>query len=213
VGYHPDVHNILLEYRLLSGNAVDEDARTFLDLTKKLSGDKCCVHKSPTDSQGLALGLETMPENVYVMIIRDPRDVITSHFRSTMSWTKVGGNETVEGILRKCRIYWEGYEKAIEEGDVFLTKYEYLHEDPIYELEQIWKRAGLDNTWMCLMTTAEESVKANAFPHPGVEERGMHRRLGIVGNFKDHLSTDDLEPLYTDPWWMAWMEEQGYECV
>lgn len=186
------------------------DAMILLNLLASFSNKKSCVHKSPTDSLGIA-GLHAHEDEALgVMIIRDPRDVVCSHMRSTMPWTKVGVNKTVEGILHKLRIYWEAYEG--NRRNIVLTKYENLHVVPKTVICDIWSLASLGKLDQELIGISREAVEKNVFPHPGIEFRSEHQRMGIVGDHKNHMTDEDLKGFYEDPWWMSWMEANGYEC-
>ena len=88
IGHHPDVHELTVEYRLLRrvNPRNVRDIRRFLDLAASFAGKACCVHKSPTDSTGLPPATGLWADPLYVFAIRDPRDVVCSHMRSTMPW-------------------------------------------------------------------------------------------------------------------------------
>lgn len=208
VGYHPQVHQINEEFRLLSNQIPADKVNKLLDMLQDVSGAMCCVHKSPTDSMGLPAAVSEMPQHNYVMIVRDPRDVVTSHVRSTMQWTKVGANTTIKGILDKLKFYWKGYAEAVEICPVIgLVRYEDLHTRPETEIRRIWRTAGVPLP----SGIASEAVAANKFPWPGEERRSQHRRKGIVGDWKNHLTPNDLKTIYEDEWWADWMVRYGYE--
>lgn len=66
------------------------------------------VNKAPANAPYLGKAAYLLPEAKFIFVVRDPRDVLVSHQRGNEEWMR-GANSTVEGCMRKCRRYYEGY--------------------------------------------------------------------------------------------------------
>ena len=129
---------------------------------------------------------EVFPEAAFVLVDRDPRDVVNSLVRvgrNPDAWWK-GAPDTVPAAIR----LWRGYAKAAQRvrclySPLTLT-YEALDRDPIGQLSALLDALGLEDD--VVDSIVDAAADGKGIPIPGVY------REGRVGAWRSDLSPDEI---------------------
>ena len=112
------------------------------------------VVKEPNGSVGAPLLVEALPESRVILLVRDPRDVVSSLLAAQRRGSWGAGEDALadadpdEFARQRARMYdasfgkaWEAYEE--HRGRKAATRYEDLRYDTIGELERVYSALGI----------------------------------------------------------------------
>lgn len=112
------------------------------------------VVKEPNGSVGAPLLVEALPESRVILLVRDPRDVVTSLLAAQRKGSWGAGEDSLadtdpdEFVRQRANMYvasfgkaWEAYEA--HEGRKVTVRYENLRYDTLGELEKIYSSLGI----------------------------------------------------------------------
>jgi hypothetical protein len=124
IGAHPDVAVLKGERTIFrdSGDAgALRDYFTGEAQAQGLGNSQKIVNKAPANAPFIGRSARLFPESKFIFIIRDLRDVYTSHKRGKMKW--MGGvNSTVAGCMYKIEKYYNGWLQARDLPNVKLVR-------------------------------------------------------------------------------------------
>jgi hypothetical protein len=168
------------------------------------------IVKEPHGSMGAPLLMEALPESRMVFLIRDPRDVASSHLnaRQKGSWIyqrrrdKLGGENTLGDVspdkivAGRAQRYLSDVSKAKEayeahEGYKVLVRYEDLRTDTLGTLKRIYRTLNIPVDEAGLNRTVEK----HSFENIPEEERGpgKFRRKATPGGWREDLTAVQVE--------------------
>lgn len=212
LGAHPDVAECKGEPCTLSQcNTKESMISHTKNYLKENEVKKFYVQKAPLDAKHLNKWKSIVPESKVLFIIRDPRDVVTSHQRGDMAWLE-GRNRHLEHVMKKLDIYFDGYREYKDDPNLMLTRYESIYKDFYNEVGKIYDFIGLDHDANLLSAVKYyTSFEVQAGRKPGIERREEHRRKGIIGDYIHNLSLADFYKIQTQ--YLEFMKELGYERI
>ncbi|MGH9338757.1 MAG: sulfotransferase family protein [Acidobacteriota bacterium] len=192
-------------------NGRDEFLAEILDSIDKhkLPGPRF-VSKAPANSMHLATLCRLFPHSKFLFIIRDPRDVLVSHQRGNRRWME-GANSTVEDCMEITEKYFRGYLEAEGLPNVFLIRYEDLHQDFHATLAKLYEFIGVSSD----QSIIEEGFNNNRFASSTgrcyTEDRDAAARKGVVGDWSNLLAQSDLDWYKTSVFWATFMQRFDYD--
>jgi hypothetical protein len=174
----------------------------------ELSGaDDCLVIKEQVGSVGAPLLMEALPESRMILLVRDPRDVVSSWLDGSRSggWhqsnmarknpkrtqrTEEDPDRFVRGLATH---YAKNVGKAAEaysahQGPKVLVRYEELRADTLKEMRRIHSTLGMDVDETKLISSVEEHSWENI---PEEEKgEGKFRRKATPGSWREDLTAE-----------------------
>jgi hypothetical protein len=156
--------------------------------------DHLLVEKSPGNTRFAPFLSAVWPEAAFVHVLRDPRDVIVSSWR-TAGHADHAKWQSFEDYARNAGRMWCAGERAVAAlkamGTVPHTiRYEELFADPTAGTARLYDFLGLQWTPGLLA----EAVRANSFEvvsggrKPGEEDIRVHARQGLPGDWQRHMT-------------------------
>jgi len=127
---HPEIDQI--EYEINFVREMPLSREKIFQLIEKMlkekgvSGNRFAI-KGPVNSLVHGAMARLLPKAKFIYIIRDPRDVYNSHLQGNQKWMK-GINSTISGCLNKTYKYFKGYLDGAKLPNMYLMKYEDLHQ-------------------------------------------------------------------------------------
>ena len=107
--------------------------------------DKFIVNKAPANLRNLDILSENFKDAKFLVILRDPKDVFTSHKETIRPWL-VGKNKDVKFVINKLEKYYEGllkYSQKKINKNVYVLRYEDLHQNFSQTLKKIFEFCGI----------------------------------------------------------------------
>jgi hypothetical protein len=198
-----DYYNRYASFFGVSDKEKNQLKRDILNIIKKLSikkNHKRLVLKSPIDTARVDLLLDIFPDAKFIHIYRNPYKVFFSTKRMHLKLVEVfhlqnGYPDLDEFILKTYRdIYYKYYSDIhlIPPGNLIEIKYEELVENPLKEVERIYKELSL-------------SGFEKAEPH-------IKKYLEKVENYTTNtysINQQDKERIYS--YWHGIIDTMGYE--
>lgn len=160
-------------------------------LKGKPYAEEWVVAKSPRYTANTDIFLGPLVEHPLILIFRDPKDVMASLKGTGAEWTDK--RATTELGVTFIHDYAKGLlELATNHPKSIAVSYERLMIDPLSELERITAFLGI----VCEDDELERIYAANSFKSisgrdNSVEKKG-HKRKGVVGDYKQKLSQDEI---------------------
>ena len=175
-----------------------------------LRPDEYLVVKEPNGSVGAALLMEALPESRMVLLVRDPRDVVSSVLdaageggwlhesrRDAAAKSRVkAARRPVAFAAMRARAYRRGVESArkaydAHRGPKALIRYEDLLADTAGSLRRVYQELGLPVGEGELVRIAEKHSWENV---PAAEKgRGKFYRKGRPGGWREDLTPGQVE--------------------
>ncbi len=173
----------------------------------RLGPDDYLVVKEPNGSQGAPLLMEALPESRMILLVRDPRDVVSSVLDGARKgswlyeWGEKGGwkenalaDENPDGFVkRRARIYLHhvgGAKKAYDahRGPKALVRYEDLRTDTLAAMRRIYGDLGISVDADGL----ERAVRKHSWENIPEENKGEGKfyRRGASGGWREDLTPD-----------------------
>ncbi len=166
------------------------------------------IAKSPANAAFMDKIVAAAPEMRYVFVVRDPRDVLISYQRTGAGWTDA--QSSFDDSMDRTRRYFEGYERARQNTEVFEYSYEDMHQTFPRIYRAFCRFAGLE----CSPDIIRKPLEGHSFQattgRDHVEQKG-HKRKGVVGDWANHLTYADAERFRSDPFWAERLERYGYD--
>ena len=152
--------------------------------------------------------LEGLPEIQYILMTRDPRDVLVSHYYSVREAHVINSKKMMEKVTRLKEMTLSEYchyepilqdlERYIAQTELIRTsilshlyiRYEDLMYDPLESLEKITKFLDVKGIDLSKMSQEHFSILKDG------EDLSSHRRSGKWGQFREKLSRNDQEYLW-----------------
>ncbi len=166
--------------------------------------------KAPANAVVLQQLASLLPEAKFLFIIRDPRDVLTSHIKGAKSWMK-GANSEVEGCMRKTRRYYEGYVKASNLENVYLVRYEDIHQQfkPTYKalchFIGVSVRGAVLRNSHAFASFQKQTGRSHSHDNPHAAAR-----RGVVGEWNHTLTVEDEAWYQASSFWQEFFKRYGY---
>lgn len=178
---------------------------------QEVSGDRL-VTKAPANARDIYTACKLLPASRFIFIIRDPRDVFTSHKRGKQEWMG-GANSTVDGCMKKTRQYYEGYLRAKDLPNITLVRYEDLHQNFDETMARLFDFLQLpaDAEFMQRVFQQNHFVSSTGRRHK--EDRNAARRKGVVGDWANHLTSREIGWFKRNPYWSAFLRQHGYSST
>ena len=144
-------------------------------------------NKTPKNVQFLPIIKKLYPNAKYILLIREPKDVIASYIQND-------SYNSLEALIEKCKYFGRAHQWLLKnQQSVLLVKYEDLVRAPKMTIEQILSFIELPKQENIL---DEFAVNATLL---GVEKVKMHDKLKApinakgVGNYKSVLSQEQIK--------------------
>lgn len=210
VAFHPQVEKIPHEMLLFR----DYNKRDQIEAEIEKAVADCgltaprLVNKAPANAPYIGKACALFPESKFLFIIRDPRDVFVSHKRGTKAWMG-GKNSTVKGCMEKIRKYWAGYEAAKQYPNIMLVRYEDLHQAFERTLQTVYDFLELPYDGD-LISRAFETLNFQAQTGRRQEDRDSAKRKGVVGDWANFLSREEMRFYQCDTFWKNFLIQQQY---
>ena len=211
VGFHPEVQKIpheMLVFRDLSTRKEIEQTVEKAISDNKLSASYF-VNKAPANAPHTGKACRMFPESKFIFIIRDPRDFFISHKRGTKKWMG-GKNSTVKGCMKKTRRYFEGFADGYGCENIFLVRYEDLHQDFHETIKKIYGFIGLkyddDLIEDCFNKTNFMAVTGGH-----TERRSAAARKGVILDWVNFLKKKEAKWYQKSRYWSDFMKRYGYD--
>jgi len=212
LGSHPDVTRVPGELPVFARPPFERGAvEAAIEATlreKNLEGERF-VSKAPANAPHLAEAARAFPGARFVFIIRDPRDVFTSHKRGDRDWLR-GSNSRVQGCMDKIRRYYDGYVHAAHRDNVYLIRYEDLHQDFEATMPRLLELLGLSSDPGIVDRIRRENDFRARTGRRHTEDRGSPRRKGVVGDWATALGRREVAWFRNDRFWSRFLEAHGY---
>jgi hypothetical protein len=211
IATHPDIDKISRELVVFREYSSRESIEQALAEAVAEGGRRASfwVEKSPANAPYLDIAVRMCPEAKFLFVIRDPRDAFCSHKRGTFAWMR-GKNSTVEGCLNKLRTYYKGYERSRTNSNLFLVRYEDLHQDFFDTMRKVFFFIGVESNDSILKACWDDNnFWKVATRHR--ERRDESRRKGVVGDWVNHLSEKEGNWIQHDQFWPGFLKEYGYD--
>lgn len=175
---------------------------------KALSRADRFVVKAPPNALIMAEIMEIVPKAKHVFIMRDPRDVLVSHQKTGVAWTEA--HAAFDMAMERTAAFYRGYEKAKGRDNLFVFRYEDVHQKFPSTFKQICDFLEVDiseaarNAIMHKLSFRAVTGRAHE------ERKGMNRR-GVSGDWVKNLSWSDGRRFEDSPFWQRVMREHGYD--
>ncbi len=203
-------------------NVTDNDfhflVATFIGLMLAKSGIKENAQhigdKTPANTLMLGKIRSVFPEAKFIYVYRDGRDVAVSTY---MHGQRNRGNQNLSKYIEPIAEKWVQYNRAaIEFGRkhknaLLMVSYEAMIEDFAKSFSDVLRFLGADDS----MAAVEYCRASSSFEwlsggrKPGEEDSFSFYRKGVVGDWKDYISANDLKSFNRIGGEM--LEELGYE--
>lgn len=164
-------------------------------------------------SMGPFPSLDELPDVKYLLMTRDPRDVIISHYYSVKEAHVINSKKMEKEVLRVKGMSLVEYcfdeyilndlEKYLDQANMILSsdldymyvKYEELIDKPSEQLSKISSFIGLTSDKAEFSRLVEENFGAP--PEPDNEDLLRHRRSGAWGQFREKLPAEVQDMLWS----------------
>jgi len=194
IGCHPDVAILPKERTIFRDIENYDDIPELLEpeVSKLLQESKYVVNKAPANAPFIAKASKFFENTKFLFIIRDPRDVLTSHQRGTKSWMK-GKNSTVEGCMEKVEKYFNGFELAKNQKNLKLIRYEDLHQNFLETMNDILEFLNLNTSTKIIKNIYKEVNFKAQTSRANKENQNSAKRKGVVGDWGICLTNEDKD--------------------
>ena len=176
----------------------------------RLSADDYLVVKEPNGSMGAPLLLEALPESRMILLIRDPRDIVSSMLdgarqggwmyerKENENWKRrAAANNNPENFVRnRSRKYLEHAGKAKEAYDAHggpkvLVRYEELRSETLATMKRIYSSLGIEVDEEELSRVVQKHSWEN-IPE-GEKGEGKFYRKATPGGWREDLTPEQAE--------------------
>lgn len=211
VGHHPDVAVLPRERTVFRDVENYDEIPKILEpeISELLVDKKLVVNKAPANAPYLYDAARKFPKAKFIFIIRDPRDVLTSHQRGNKAWMK-GRNSEVEGCMTKLKSYYEGFFKAQHLKNVLLVRYEDVHQSFPSTMERIFDFLELEIDYKTLNTIFEKINFQAQTNRSNKEDRNSAKRKGVIGDWGVQLTEKDKRWFKTDKYFADFFQTHDY---
>lgn len=211
IAFHPDVTRVPDELPFFE--TPRSDRRTLVEEIQRTiaAADFSGTHfvsKTTANGRRIDQACRLLPESKFVFIIRDPRDVFISQERGPRTW--MGGlNSRIAGCMRKTRRCFKGYERAVEQPNLLLVRYEDLHQDLCATMKRIYQFLGLHADKQLLNQCF---TRHNIISRTGCcrEDQDSPRRKEVVGNWVNFITPSQIRWFKRQRFWTQFMNRFGY---
>jgi hypothetical protein len=148
------------------------------------------LEKTPSHIGSADVILESFPEAKIIEVVRDARDVCVSLEKQalTLGWPPRDRAAQVRTWRRAVERGLALHADPRSASRTLRVRYEDIHARPVAELTRMFSFAGLDVD----TATVESIVASNRIMKYKDRADGRHRRKGIVGDWKNSLTGDDV---------------------
>lgn len=167
------------------------------------------VNKAPANAPYLGKAAYLLPEAKFIFVVRDPRDVLVSHQRGNQEWMG-DRNSKVDGCMEKTEKYFRGYLEAEGLPNVFLIRYEDLHQDFHATLAKLYEFIGVNSDQSIIEEVFNNNRFASSTGRRYTEDRDAAARKGVVGDWSNLLAQSDLDWYKTKAFWVTFMQRFDY---
>lgn len=211
---HPDVSKIPHEMVIFKGNFNRSKIESLIAeaITENKLTTPYFVNKAPANAPFIGKAARLFPESKFLFIMRDPRDVLISHQRGNQEWMG-GKNSTVEGCMKKTEKYLNGYINSKSLSNVYMIKYEDLHQDFHRTLLTVFNFIGLPADKKSVKEIFRKTNFKSTTGRRHVENRDSAARKGVVGDWMLHLEKQDAEWFRENAYWNNVFKTHGYNWV
>lgn len=163
---------------------------------RQVTADDVLVEKSPEHLLEAERILRRFPQAKMIELVRDGRDVAVSKYQRTMGnrgESRRWQSDDVRGLATRWSRYVRHGQSLRADpefaGRVLLVHYEDLKADTAQETARMLAFAGLDGGDDLAARLAEKTV----FGSYGATGFGSHRRKGIVGDWRNYFTDDEVD--------------------
>jgi len=167
----------------------------------RASSSDILIVKEPNGSVGAPLLMEALPESRMVLLVRDPRDVVSSALEALDEGGWVSERLGLDGLQNVPAETWAGLYlqhlgKAAEaydahKGRKVLVRYEDLVADTLGTMKRVYSELGLEVDQKELTRTVEKHSWANV--PEDQKGPGKFFRKGTSGGWKEDLTAEQVE--------------------
>jgi hypothetical protein len=140
-----------------------------------------------------------------IYLVRDGRDVMVSYYfyknyylKNNRGGVEIDEKEKISNFIKSYTLEWINHVKeGLKLYSNIIVRYEDLKESTELSLSEIFEKLKLRISLPIIRESIEIfDFKNIANRKPGKEERSSFFRKGIVGDWKNHFSKDDLKFFY-----------------
>lgn len=212
IGCHPDVATLPKERTIFRDIKNYDNIPELLEpeVKKLLKGKKYLVNKAPANAPFIAKASKYFESTKFLFIIRDPRDVLTSHQRGTKIWMK-GKNSEVEGCMEKVEKYFNGFELAKNYKNIKLIRYEDLHQNFLGTMAEIFNFLNLNSSPKIIKNIYKQVNFKAQTSRANKENQNAAKRKGVVGDWGVCLSNEDKDWFKKSDYFQKFFVKNNYD--
>lgn len=167
------------------------------------------VMKNPLNAKVMAPMADMFPNAPFLFMIRDPRDVAVSYQQGNLKWMEKF--KAVEQGMAATKEYYDGYVAAADKPNVTHLYYEDLHQRFPPTFKRLCQFVGVDDRDHLIFDSMRGSSFSALYGRAHHQEnKSLGARKGVVGDWVNHLSADDMAWFKADPFWSDFLERHGY---